>query len=133
MTTAGTLVKGGFYLNRDAWDLVAISGKEGILPGSEGQRFLKVPAWAVLALAPVLGGLFVVFLPLIGFALVFMYLARATLTLGRRTVRSLVLLVAPSWRPGEAYFAGKDKKTTEAAAPPTAKDGRAKTGPKTQA
>ena len=133
MTTAGTLVKGGFYLNRDAWDLVAVSGKEGILPGSEGQRFTRVPAWAVLALAPVLGGLFVVFLPLIGFALVFMYLARATLALGRRIVRSLLLLVAPSWRPGEAYFAGKGKQTTEASAPPRGEDDESKAGPKTEA
>lgn len=114
MTTAGTLVKGGFYFNRDAWDLVAVSGKEGVLPGTEGQRFIKVPVWAVLALAPVLGGLFVVFLPLVGFALVFMYLGRAMLARGQRGVRGLLLLVAPSWRPGHAYFAGKGKKTPAA-------------------
>ncbi|MGD0835142.1 MAG: hypothetical protein ABSB49_00690 [Polyangia bacterium] len=110
MTTAGTLVKGGFYFNRDAWDLVAVNGKEGVLPGTEGQRCLRVPVWAMLGLAPVLGGLFVVFLPLIGFALVFMHLGRGALALGQRGVRGLLLLVAPSWRPGHAYFAGKGRK-----------------------
>ncbi len=85
MFTAGTMVKGGFYFNRDKWDLVAVSGKEGLLPGTEGQRFLRVPAWAVVLLAPVLGGLFVVFMPFIGFALVGQHLVRR---LGRAFRRS---------------------------------------------
>ena len=110
MTTAGTTVKGGFYFNRDAWDLVTVSGKEGVLPGTSGQRCLRIPVWAVLALAPVLGGLFVVFLPFIGFALVFTHLGRMSAAGARRAVHGLLLLVAPSWRPGEAYFAGKGNK-----------------------
>ncbi len=76
MTTAGTTVAGGYYLNRDAWDLVAISGKEGILPGQADERYIKLPLWAVLALAPMAGGLFVVFLPLSGFVLVLLYFGR---------------------------------------------------------
>jgi hypothetical protein len=107
MTTAGTTVKGGFYFNRDAWDLIAVNGKEGVLPGADGQRYLRVPVWAVLFLAPVLGGLFVVFLPFIGFVLVLTHLGRLALSGAKRAGRSLLLLVAPSWRPGEAYFAGK--------------------------
>lgn len=76
MVTAGATVKGGFYLNRDAWDLIAVNGKEGVLPGDEGQRYIKLPVWAVLAIAPAAGGLFVVFLPLIGFALVALWAGR---------------------------------------------------------
>jgi hypothetical protein len=120
MNTAGTMVKGGFYLNRDAWDLVAVNGKEGVLPGAAGQRCWKIPVWAVLALAPVLGGLFVAFMPLIGFALVFMYLGRLSLSTGKRAAHGVMTLVAPSWRPGEAYFAGKSKKADEPAAEATA-------------
>ncbi len=124
MTTAGTIVKGGFYFNRDAWDLVAVSGKEGVLPGADGQRYMKVPVWAVLAFAPVLGGLFVVFMPLIGFALVFGHLGRRSLSVARRAVRSVLVLVAPSWRPGEAYFAGKTDKSKKIDKPDTdGKDG----------
>jgi hypothetical protein len=118
MTTAGTTVKGGFYFNRDAWDLVTVSGKEGVLPGASGQRCMRVPVWAVLALAPVLGGLFVVFLPFIGFALVFMHLGRLSISGARRAVHSVLTLVAPSWRPGEAYFAGKGNKAADPAAQP---------------
>jgi hypothetical protein len=118
MTTAGTTVKGGFYLNRDAWDLVAVNGREGVLPGADGQRYVRLPVWAVLALAPMLGGLFVVFLPLIGFALVFMHFGRLSMGGVKRTVQGLVGIVAPSWRPGEAYFAGKNRKDDHAATKP---------------
>jgi hypothetical protein len=89
MTTAGTTVGGGYYLNRDAWDLIAVNGKEGVLPGQVGERYVRVPLWAVLALAPMAGGLFVVFLPLVGFALVYLHFGRALVSrvkglLGRR-------------------------------------------------
>ena len=108
MVTAGTLVKGGFYFNRDKLDLVAVSGKQGTLPGAEGQRYFRVPVLAVIALAPVLGGLFVVFMPFIGFALVLQHLGRLTLAGAKRAGRGLLFVVTPTWRPGEAYFAGKE-------------------------
>lgn len=84
MASAGATVKGGYYLNRDAWDLIAIAGKEGVLPGEPGQRYVKLPVWSVLALAPLAGGLFVVFLPLIGFALVALWAGRAVVARGPR-------------------------------------------------
>lgn len=117
MTTAGTTVKGGFYFNRDAWDLVTVSGKEGVLPGAGGQRCMRVPVWAVLALAPALGGLFVVFLPFIGFALVFLHLGRLCLSGTRRAVEGMLRLVAPSGRPGAASLAGKGIAESPAAQP----------------
>jgi hypothetical protein len=114
MFTAGAMVKGGFYFNRDKLDLVAVSGKEGKLPGAEGQRYLRIPALAVVALAPVLGGLFVVFMPFIGFALVLQHLGRVSLAGVKRAGRGLLSIVTPTWRPGEAYFAGKEGEKQEA-------------------
>jgi hypothetical protein len=64
--TAGATVQGGYYVNRDKPDLVAIAGLGGTLPGDEGQRYFRAPAWAVLALAPLLGGLFLVLRALVG-------------------------------------------------------------------
>ena len=84
MITAGATVEGGYYLNRDAWDLVAVGGKQGVLPGDAGDRFIKLPALAVLGLAPVAGGLFVAFLPLVGFALVSYYAGRGAWLRGKR-------------------------------------------------
>jgi hypothetical protein len=89
MFTAGSMVKGGFYLNRDRWDLVAVSGKEGTLPGAEGQRYRRIPALAVVLLAPILGALFVIFMPFIGFVMVGQYLGRALLKGARRAGHGL--------------------------------------------
>jgi hypothetical protein len=114
MLTAGTMVKGGFYFNRDKLDLITVSGKEGMLPGTDGQRYLRVPVLAVLFLAPVLGGLFVVFMPFIGFALVLQHLARLSLSGVKRAGRGLLFVVTPTWRPGEAYFAGKEGEKKQA-------------------
>ena len=128
MLTAGTLVKGGFYFNRDKLDLITVSGKEGPLPGADGQRYLRVPVLAVLLLAPVLGGLFVMFMPFIGFALVFQHLGRLMVSGAKRAGRSLLFVVTPTWRPGEAYFAGKEDEKKQAKGSAEAKTDEDKPG-----
>ncbi len=66
----GHKVPAGFYFNKKNWEIVTVSGKRGgILPGDATTEYLKIPAVAMLAAAPVLGAAFVLFLPLIGFAL----------------------------------------------------------------
>lgn len=67
----GQTVKGGFYWNRGTWRLENIEGKTGTLPGDSATRYLWVPTLLMLLLAPIMGGLFVVFLPFVGFALLF--------------------------------------------------------------
>lgn len=89
MFAAGSMVKGGFYFNRDKWDLVAVSGQTGLLPGVEGERYRRVPAWAVLLLAPLLGALFVIFMPFVGFVLVAQYAARRLVKALRRTEQTV--------------------------------------------
>lgn len=68
-TRGGNRVDGGFYLNPRTWNLVAVNGKKGVLPGKGDDRYLKVPALAMLAAAPLLGATLVVFLPFVGIAL----------------------------------------------------------------
>ncbi len=69
-TNGGSKVQAGFYFNKANWEIVTVSGKKGgLLPGSPQTGYLKIPALAMLAAAPVLGAAFVVFLPVIGFAL----------------------------------------------------------------
>jgi len=91
MVMAGSTVKGGYYFNRDRLDLVAVAGKEGILPGEPGERCQRVPTWLVVLLAPLLGVLFIVLMPLVGLV-----------TAGRRLVGSLVTRVRARRRPGAA-------------------------------
>lgn len=103
----GTQVKGGFYFNLQALRIVAVSGKTGMLAGTAHERYMRVPALAVLLLAPILGGMFVVFLPVIGFVLVGQHILRLASRGVRRTFGSVAGNVAPDWRPGESYLAGK--------------------------
>jgi hypothetical protein len=74
----------------------------GLLPGPVEHHYVKVPALLLLALAPVLGGLFVVFLPFIGFALLFWLAGKKAVGVGYRWAQETHATRA--WRPGEAYF-----------------------------
>lgn len=65
----GDVVKGGFYWNQAQWHLENVEGKFGALPGDENARYARVPTLLLFLLAPLMGALFVVFLPFIGFAL----------------------------------------------------------------
>jgi len=103
----GTTVKAGFYWNPKEWAIVTIEGPGGNLPGTPADRYMRIPVLAMLLAAPVMGGLFVMFLPLIGFALVLQHLARLTATATRRGAATLLATMSPSWRPGEATFAGR--------------------------
>ena len=69
-TSGGSKVPAGFYFDKKSWEIVTVSGKKGgLLPGDAETDYLKIPAVAMLAAAPVLGAAFVIFLPVIGFAL----------------------------------------------------------------
>ncbi len=105
--TGGTMVKAGFYWNPKRWEIVTIQDPGGILPGTSTDRYFHLPGLAMLLLAPLMGGLFVVLLPLIGFAWVLQRLGRLGTAATRRGAASLLATMSPSWRPGEAYFAGK--------------------------
>jgi len=76
----GQAVRAGFYWNPAEWEFVTIDGKPGrVLPGESERRYFRVPVLLMLVLAPVMGGLFVVFLPVIGFALLLQQAARLVL------------------------------------------------------
>ncbi len=103
----GSRVKWGFYWNLAKWEIVMIPKAGGVLPGSEGHRYLRMPILLLLALAPVMGGLYVVFLPFIGFAMALGFAGRKTAGALRKVFMELMTALSPAWRPGEAYFAGR--------------------------
>jgi hypothetical protein len=89
MTTkmAGEAAKGGFYFNTKTWEMDLHRNDGGALPGGDGDRYVRVPALALLFLGPVMGFFFVIFLPFIGFALLARELGhRAAGWFGRKTV-----------------------------------------------
>lgn len=109
----GKLVKAGFYFCSTTWNMVTIPRKGGILPGRTEVRYIRVPLLLMLFLGPLLGGLYVVFLPFIGFAMVIAFLLKKAGQTVAWAAYSLLDIAMPHWRPGEAYFTGRGKPREE--------------------
>lgn len=92
----GQHVEPGFYLNTRTLGMTAIGPRGGALPGPEGTWCLRVPALVLLLLAPLLGALYVVYLPLAGFALLFGHMGRWA----AEALRSLARRPLPHEAPG---------------------------------
>ena len=67
----GEKVKGGFYWKTAEWEIVTVNGKQGTLPGAEKTNYVKVPFLLLVPLALTMSIAYVVFLPFVGFAMVF--------------------------------------------------------------
>lgn len=93
----------GYYLSLAAWDFTHVRRGDSLPAG----RFLRLPLPLVLALAPALGLLMVMFLPFIGFALTLGVIAKKAASGLHHALYSVAAVVQPSMRPGEAYLAGK--------------------------
>ena len=103
----GSPAQSGYYWNLRNWSITPIPRPGGFLPGGPRDRFLKVPTLAVLMLMPILGGLFVVFLPVIGFVLLAHALGKKAAALIHGGAQDLASTMTPGWRPGEAHLTGK--------------------------
>lgn len=103
--TAGSRVGKGTYWNFSNGERVDI-GSEGILPGTGGAVYYRMPATGIVMLGPILGLLYAAFLPFIGIAmlvkLVLQKVAAAVMVPAQRSASF-------GWRPSEAYLAGKRK------------------------
>ena len=117
--SGGMKVKPGYYWRAAEWEIVTISGRDGgVLPGGADEVFYGIPVLAMLMLAPIMGALFVVFLPFIGFAILAQYAGQAAVRSFKRQALHAGATLSPAWRPGEAYLAGKHEEKGEAKAEP---------------
>jgi hypothetical protein len=71
-----TTVRGGYYFQTSTLSLHAVEGQWGKLPGEPGTLWVRLPLPLMIVAAAVLSLGFVVFLPVIGFALLFRAAAR---------------------------------------------------------
>jgi len=117
----GTKVPGGFYFHKGNWEITVVQGEKGVLPGNDETTWVRIPTLAMLAGAPVMGGLFVVFLPFLGFAMLFNHLGKKAATGLRRAADEVGAAVGPDYQPGMATFAGKKKAKKDAKADKEAK------------
>ena len=109
----GTPAKNGFYWNLGKWEMMMVPKQGGLLPGDAGDKYIKVPVIALLFLAPLMGAAYAMFLPFIGFAMLFTFLGKKAFAATRTGASEVAATMGPSWRPGEAYLAGKKKDAGE--------------------
>ncbi|OFW04799.1 MAG: hypothetical protein A3H96_10315 [Acidobacteria bacterium RIFCSPLOWO2_02_FULL_67_36] len=71
----GDEVRFGFYWNVREWEAQIVPREGGELKGRADVTYVRLPLLALLVLAPIMGGVYAIFLPFIGIAMVLMYLA----------------------------------------------------------
>lgn len=122
--TGRQTVQNGLYLNTETYTITTMNAA-GPLPGTELQKFVRVPMIMMLAAAPLLGLAFVMFLPLIGFAMVLHLLATKTYHLVTDAATEGVRVMRPSWAPALAFLSrNKVAKPTDAAEKPATDEWR---------
>lgn len=112
----GMQVNGGYYWNPRSWEVEVVPQEGGRLRGAQGAKYVKLPFPLLFLVVPLLGALFLIFLPLIGFALFgYAIVKKATGTL-KQGATELASTVAPGrFATGEAHFAGKPGEEKKAA------------------
>jgi hypothetical protein len=127
MTTtfeSGSAVKSGYYFNASRWALEPVAKDGERLPGGKG-KWMPIPTVAALALTPILGATFLMFLPLIGFVLAFQAIATPIVHMLRGGAKDLAATMSPGWIPGEAHLTGKPPESAAAEEKgPIAADGK---------
>ena len=103
----GSVVANGFYWSAAAWDMAMVPAEGGQLPGGTDRHYTHIPTLLFLLMAPIMGALYVVFLPFAGFALLANWAVRGVKQMGTDGFMHRAVLVSPHWAPGEAYLAGR--------------------------
>ncbi len=105
----GDKVPGGFYWKQNNWEIEVVKGDEGTLPGNADTTYVRIPTVAMLLGAPVMGGLFVIFLPFLGFAMLANHLGKKAFSGMKQAADEIGAAVGPAWQPGEARFTSRKK------------------------
>lgn len=105
--TSGTPVKSGYYWNSKRLAITHVANDGEVLAGRPGDAWVRMPTAAVLAMAPVLGGLFVVAFPFFGAYAVACAIGRAVGGRVKEGATELAANLAPGPVAGEAHLTGK--------------------------
>ncbi len=116
--TGGMQVKSGYYWNPGNWEVEVVPEEGGRLKGALSTKYVKVAFPLLFVIVPLLGALFLMFLPFIGFAL-FAYAVVKKVTGGvKQGATELASTVQPGgFAVGAAHMTGKpgeEKKDGEA-------------------
>lgn len=102
---AGTKVGKGTYWNFSTGERIDIAA-EGVLPGGKNEVYYRLPATGIVALAPLMGLLYALFLPFIGIAMLVKVVFKKVATMVTAPAERAASF---GWRPSESYLAGKKK------------------------
>ena len=116
--TNGQQVGGGYYWNAKNWEVEVISDQGGALKGG---NYVKVPFPVLFIIVPTLGALFLMFMPMIGFALFGYAIVRRLAGAFTQGATELASTVQPGgFATGAAYFTGKPEEKKEGEPAPAA-------------
>jgi hypothetical protein len=111
------IVDPGIYLNLRELSFKSLDDT-GRLPGGEEAVYRQVPALVLLVAAPLIGLVYAIFLPLIGFMMLGTFLAGKLFAVTKQAAEASVPLLRPAWQPARAFLsrAKPAKKAPEKAA-----------------
>ena len=72
----GSRTQDGFYWKRGNWEIITVEGEDGRLPGTADTEYLRIPTILFGPLALLFGFSFYIFLPVIGLAMVLIFVAK---------------------------------------------------------
>jgi hypothetical protein len=111
-------VKSGYYFSTNTLGVEVVGEGGGKLPGASTTRYVSVPFPALFLIVPVVGLAFLIFLPLIGFALLGYALVQRVTGHVAKEATAFAATVAPPQATGAAYLGGHEgQKKNEAVAP----------------
>jgi hypothetical protein len=102
----GSRVGSGYYWQPGSANVALVPPEGGTLPGEGTIRWVRIPFPVLLAAAPVVGGLFVVLLPVYGFGVFAYGLAKRIVSGASRGASELASTVRPGMVAGEAHLTG---------------------------
>jgi len=107
----GDTVRGGYYWNLEKWDATFVEGPIGDLPGGPNDIYRGIPTLVLLFAAPIMGAVFVMFLPFIGIALMLQHITRAAIEAAGDTMERAGRSMTHA-RPVVAFLAGRAGRTS---------------------
>ena len=104
--TGNSSVNGGYYLSTKTFAIEVIGNEGGTLPGPSTVKYVAVPFPLLFLVVPVVGLAFLMFLPMIGFALFGKAIAMKLTGHVAEGASSLAANIAPDVATGAAYMTG---------------------------
>ncbi len=101
----GETVKSGFYFSFRDKDLVDLGTDFESLPGVNEDRYVRIPSVLMVLAGPLIGLLYVIFLPLISFVMLLYVIGKRVRIQLHKAGAGLLHRASATWRPGFAYFA----------------------------